>query len=686
MLRKQHLSLLAAWALAFGCALGWDSYVLPWDTFLPKAGPVGTIIGLMVGALAMVVVAVNYGFMIKRHPGPGGVYAYATKTFGADHGFISAWFLCFAYTAITWMAAAVLAYFVQHVWGLGFHFLFHYTIAGYEVCFVHILLAGAAIAIAATICCRRRLAGHAQTVLALVFVACIIAAFAAAVCRHQGGLPTMAPAFARGHGGPFAQILGIVALAPWIFMGFESISHSSAEFRFPLGKSLGVMIAAVVTTFVAYALLTLIPVLLPNLAVPTWEVAVANLSMPQDTAFETVGRSFTGCGRIVVAATFISAIFTNLIGNTVAPSRLLAAMAEDQALPEWFARENSDGAPRNAIVAIACTSLPVFLLGETVIGIVVQLALVGAAVAYANTSAATMRTARREGDRFHQATGLFGLVLSVAIVLHFILPNLSADHKTMATESYFVLIVWCIVGLLVFLAVFRRDRHRRFGRSPVVWLSLFASVIILSATWGRQLTYEMTEKAFDDIVSRHDSVCQAELAEGGASSGHHGDDLRDSLRGGQTHLTRDILINNYVQTAITVSVLALMLALFFVIRRRERETDREAANAKSLFFATVSHDIRTPLNAILGFSELLRDGCETEEERKDALDSIMVSGKTLLGLVNDILDLLRNPAGREGGGRAERRRAGRRGRCADGDAGSRAGCWRPQPPPNTDRR
>lgn len=90
MLRKQHLSLLAAWALAFGCALGWDSYVLPWDTFLPKAGPVGTIIGLMVGALAMVVVAVNYGFMIKRHPGPGGVYAYATKTFGADHGFISA--------------------------------------------------------------------------------------------------------------------------------------------------------------------------------------------------------------------------------------------------------------------------------------------------------------------------------------------------------------------------------------------------------------------------------------------------------------------------------------------------------------------------------------------------------------------------------------------------------------------
>ena len=73
---------------------------------------------------------------------------------------------------------------------------------------------------------------------------------------------------------------------------------------------------------------------------------------------------------------------------------------------------------------------------------------------------------------------------------------------------------------------------------------------------------------------------------------------------------------------------------------------QNANRAKSLFFATVSHDIRTPLNAILGFSELLRDGCETEEERNEAIDSIMVSGKTLLGLVNDILDLSKLESGK----------------------------------------
>ena len=56
---EQHLSLLGAWALAFGCAVGWDAFALAWTSFLPKAGPLGTILGLLVGGLVMVVVAWN---------------------------------------------------------------------------------------------------------------------------------------------------------------------------------------------------------------------------------------------------------------------------------------------------------------------------------------------------------------------------------------------------------------------------------------------------------------------------------------------------------------------------------------------------------------------------------------------------------------------------------------------------
>ena len=73
---------------------------------------------------------------------------------------------------------------------------------------------------------------------------------------------------------------------------------------------------------------------------------------------------------------------------------------------------------------------------------------------------------------------------------------------------------------------------------------------------------------------------------------------------------------------------------------------RAAEKARSMFFSIVSHDIRTPLNAILGYSELIRHGIQNEKERDEALDSIHASGTTLLQLVNDVLDLAKVDAGK----------------------------------------
>ena len=72
----------------------------------------------------------------------------------------------------------------------------------------------------------------------------------------------------------------------------------------------------------------------------------------------------------------------------------------------------------------------------------------------------------------------------------------------------------------------------------------------------------------------------------------------------------------------------------------------QQALAKSLFFSTVSHDIRTPLNSIIGFSEMLLNGFDTKSEQDLAVNSILVSSKMLMELVNDILDLTKLESGR----------------------------------------
>jgi len=106
-----------------------------------------------------------------------------------------------------------------------------------------------------------------------------------------------------------------------------------------------------------------------------------------------------------------------------------------------------------------------------------------------------------------------------------------------------------------------------------------------------------------------------------------------------------------------ISIFGVSLLIFAVVNAwaekenhelelvESKEKAESATRAKSEFLANMSHEIRTPMNAILGFSELLR--IQTKDPQNESyLKNIETSGKTLMSLINDILDLSKVEAGK----------------------------------------
>ena len=637
---QPYLSPMAVLALSFGYAVGWGAFVIPGTSFLPGAGPLGTLLGIVAGALVMGVFALNYHRMILREPGPGGAVRFARKVFGEDHGFLVGWFLFLAYIAILWANATSIVLLERYLFGDALHFGFHYSVVGFDIYLGEVLLPIAAIIACGWLCMSdKRLVAKLQIGLAFILAVSVAVFFAVAVFRHQGGVSAMGPAFSPLSGSsPFMQFMQIFAMMPWAFVGFEAIANSSVEFKFSDKRTFLILVAAVVISAAVYAALALLPVIAVPEGYASWADyirAKPGLSGADAVCvFAAAKRLFGPSGIAFVGAAMLAGQLTGIFGAYVATSRLMYCLSRNDAMPAWFGELNGDSNPRNSILFVMAVSAAVPLLGRTAIAWPVDVSTLGAVIAYGYTSAAAFRAHGSTGFAkvaLGKAAGAAGVAMSIILGLFLLVPTYLSGG-TLAPEAYLLLSLWCILGFLLYRREFRLDRNSRFGHSIIVWVSVIVMIFFSSLMWVRQSACD----ALDEVIAKFpgDAATSRRLA-----------DLLGETDG-------RLLTDAFVEMGLLVVTLWIMISLFGILRRREQamaieKTHAEDMNkAKSFFFSTVSHDIRTPLNAIIGFSQMLKMGFKSESEHEQAVESILVSGKTLLCLINDILDLSKLESGK----------------------------------------
>ncbi len=598
----RYLNPADVWAMAFGCIVGWGAFVMPGTTFLPLAGPFASVLAILTGMAIMLVIGKNYSYLMRKKPGTGGAYSYTKEAFGRDHAFVCTWFLSLSYLTIVFLNATALFVMSRTVSGDMLQKGFHYQVAGYDIYLGELVLSALALAIIGLLFIGGKpLLQIMQTILAALLFAGVI--FLAVVCIPHIDPSLLFSGFNNESFDPTVGFITIVLLAPWAFVGFDTASLETAHFKFPVKRSGIIITLAIIFGGITYAALTIISLTDVPRQFSNWQDYISNLdklkgisSIPPFLASEsTLGQS----GVIIISIISLAAIFTGIIGAYRATARILSTMAQDHILSKRFLET-----PFN-ILFIMIISILISFLGRNALVWFVDITSFGAIVGFGYTSAASWKKAKLHNNKKIIISGITGTIISAVFLFVHLVSKIGAV-ETMGAESFLLLSLWCLLGFVFYWRTMSRIGISEFGGNTITSTVLFCLLLYSSIMWFIKSILDLKDP--------------------------------DTMR-------EEIIIRSVVLILIIASGLAVMLYIQSMLQKRQAMLLRdkihaeESSKAKSRFLFNISHDIRTPMNAIIGYTHLISEEENIPENIRDYVDKIDISGKHLLTLINDVLEM-----------------------------------------------
>ncbi len=442
------------WAIAFGSAIGWGSFVLPVE-WMKMAGPLGVIIGLWIGALLLGLVGLSMGFLVKAYPVTGGAFTYAYLAFGRRHAFLCGWFLILGYVAIVALNASAFALMIKFLLPQVAKQGLLYSVAGWNVYLSEVVIASAVLIIFAWINIRGADAtAQTQFYFCMLLIAAAVGVTVAMIAAPGTSFKNMTPLFQPGIPS-WSAIGAIVAISPWAYVGFDTVPQAAEEFSFSPGKATFLILAALVVSASHYSIM----IIASALAMPWMELVEHHYLWGTGQAVLGV-LGHVGLGALAVA--LCMGIFTGLIGFYISCSRLMFAMSRAKALPPAFSRlHDKHCTPYVSIlfVCVICLVAPWF--GRSVLLWIVDMSAVGISVAFIYYCAAAYRlfkwSPRHAGSSFckevapcKKFVALLGMLCSIGFLALLLIPG---SPGFLEGPAWAALLCWLALGLVFYAAI-----------------------------------------------------------------------------------------------------------------------------------------------------------------------------------------------------------------------------------------
>jgi len=428
----RKLTLWNYFALGFGTMIG-TGWVILMDDWLGRGGPLGAMLGFLLGGILLLPIGYVYGQWVRRLPDAAGEAAYTAQVFPPWVSYLTGWMMLLAYFIVCPWEAVVLGKLTAYIFPQ-LDTLELYRIAGQPV-FLPRLLVGTALTLFFTLLNYRGIRASAtfenwatSSVLGVFLLLVFVSA-------RSGAAANFHPVFNHA---PLVSVLLTLQIVPYFVTGFESVPKVAEEAHpgFPPGD----FFKAIAMALLAGAGFYVLAIGAVSYIAP-WQ-SLAGKRFATAIAFEH-GTHAIWLVRIILAISLV-ALFQVFNGNFVASTRLLYAYGRRGTLALAFSKVHAvNQTPTVAVFAVAIGTLACLLLGDSLLVPVTEVGSMAAALGWFAACISFFFVETRPAMR---AVAILGIAVSALLVLMKLVPAVPG-HFTSA--EWIALGIWLVIGMLL---------------------------------------------------------------------------------------------------------------------------------------------------------------------------------------------------------------------------------------------